>query len=89
MEDTARFAAASKAIAHGLYGSWKPTAAERARLEQIFPMGVCDYSKPGVDQAGAIPWLTYQDRRGHVIYGGRPLGDPPRSHRVRSHQHRS
>jgi hypothetical protein len=36
----------SKAIARGLYGSWKPTAAERARLEQIFPTGVCDYSKP-------------------------------------------
>jgi hypothetical protein len=37
-----------KAIAHGLYGSWKPSAAERARLEQIFPTGVCDYSKPDV-----------------------------------------
>jgi hypothetical protein len=44
----------SKAIAHGLYGSWKPTAAERARLEQIFPTGVCDYSKPdqGLPQIG-------------------------------------
>jgi hypothetical protein len=38
----------SKAIARGLYGSWKPTAAERARLEQIFPTGVCDYSRPDV-----------------------------------------
>jgi Tannase-like family of unknown function (DUF6351) len=36
----------SKAIARGMYGSWKPIAAERARLEQIFPSGVCDYSKP-------------------------------------------
>ena len=36
----------SKAIARGLYGSWKPTAAERTRLEQIFPTGVCDYTKP-------------------------------------------
>jgi Tannase-like family of unknown function (DUF6351) len=34
-----------KAIARGLYGSWKPTAAERVRLEQIFPTGVCDYTK--------------------------------------------
>jgi hypothetical protein len=37
-----------KAIARGLYGSWKPTAAERARLEQIFPTGVCDYTKGDV-----------------------------------------
>ena len=36
----------SKAIARGLYGSWKPTAADRARLAEIFPTGVCDYSKP-------------------------------------------
>ena len=38
----------SKAIARGLYGSWKPSAAERARLEQIFPTGVCDYTKGDV-----------------------------------------
>jgi hypothetical protein len=47
------------------------------RLQQAFPTGVCDYSKPGVDQRGAIPWLTYQDARGHVIFGGRPLGRSP------------
>jgi hypothetical protein len=34
-----------EAIARGLYGSWTPTADERARLEQIFPTGVCDYTK--------------------------------------------
>ncbi|MFB4287900.1 DUF6351 family protein [Nonomuraea sp. ATR24] len=33
----------SRAIARGLYGAWTPSAAERARLEQIFPTGVCDY----------------------------------------------
>ncbi len=38
-----------RAISHGLYGSWEPTADEVARLKQIFPSGVCDYSKP--DQA--------------------------------------
>ncbi|WP_345560027.1 DUF6351 family protein [Nonomuraea rosea] len=32
-----------RAVARGLYGSWKPTADERARLGQIFPTGVCDY----------------------------------------------
>jgi hypothetical protein len=34
------------AIAKGLYGSWTPSAAEVTRLKQIFPTGVCDYSKP-------------------------------------------
>jgi hypothetical protein len=58
----------SKAIGRGLYGSWKPSAAERARLEQIFPTGVCDYSKP--DQG--LP------RRGSDPYG-RPRGGHARS----------
>ena len=34
------------AIANGLYGSWTPSAAELARLNAIFPTGVCDYSQP-------------------------------------------
>ena len=46
----------SKAIARGLYGSWKPSAEERARLEQIFPTGVCDYTNPDVGRPS---------RRGH------------------------
>lgn len=33
------------AIDRGLYGSWQPTAAEKQRLEEIFPTGVCDYRK--------------------------------------------
>lgn len=53
------------------------------RLQQAFPGGVCDYSKPGVDQHGALSWLTYQDRKGRVIYGGKPMGKPPASRRVR------
>lgn len=37
------------AVADGTYGSWTPGAAELAQLRQIFPSGVCDYSRP--DQA--------------------------------------
>lgn len=37
-----------RAVARGGYGSWRPGAAERARLKQIFPTGVCDYTKPPV-----------------------------------------
>jgi len=33
------------AIDRGVYGDWRPTAAEQSRLEQIFPTGVCDYRK--------------------------------------------
>jgi hypothetical protein len=33
------------AIDRGVYGSWRPTAAEQSRLEQIFRTGVCDYRK--------------------------------------------
>lgn len=36
------------AIAKGLYGSWQPTPEQAQRLEQIFPTGVCDYSKGDV-----------------------------------------
>jgi hypothetical protein len=36
----------ASAIADGTYGAWAPSAAETARLQQIFPTGVCDYSKP-------------------------------------------
>lgn len=34
------------AIAAGLYGDWVPTATEKARLQAIFPTGVCDYTRP-------------------------------------------
>jgi hypothetical protein len=59
------------------YGSIPFTDAQWATLQTIFPDGVCDFSKPGVDQQGTIPWRTYQDGAGNVIYGGTPLGAPP------------
>jgi hypothetical protein len=55
------------------------TDAEWSQLQADFPSGVCDFSKPGVFQQGTIPWQTYQDPNGSVIYGGAPLGDPPTS----------
>ena len=50
---------------------------EWAELQKMFPQGVCDWSKPGVDQRPTIPWQTYQDSSGNVIYGGKPLGPAP------------
>jgi hypothetical protein len=51
--------------------------ADFARLEQAFPSGVCDWTKRGVDQRHTIPWRSYADTRGRVVYGGRSLGLPP------------
>jgi hypothetical protein len=38
----------TEAIAKGVYGDWQPDAAQQARLEAIFPTGVCDFSLPDV-----------------------------------------
>jgi hypothetical protein len=72
-----------KPLRKGDYAPITFTADQWAALQKAFPQGVCNYNKPGVDQRGAIPWLTYQNRHGHVIYGGRSLGAPPRSVLVR------
>jgi len=53
-----------------------------AQLEATFPTGVCDWSRPGVSQQDTIPWQTYQDENGDVIYGGRPLGAAPTSEAI-------
>jgi Tannase-like family of unknown function (DUF6351) len=37
-----------KAVKRGLYAPWVPGAADIEQLEQIFPTGVCDYSKRDV-----------------------------------------
>jgi len=63
----------------GNYGAIPLTDAQWTQLQSLFPNGVCDFSKPGVDQQPTIPWMTYQDAHGHVIYGGRPMGPAPAS----------
>jgi hypothetical protein len=60
------------------------TDAQWASLQNAFPTGVCDYSKPGVDQQPVVPWLRYLDKHGNVIYGGAPLGPAPRSKPLRA-----
>jgi hypothetical protein len=68
-----------KPLNRGDYGSARFTDAQWAQLQAIFPDGVCDFSRRGVDQRPTIAWQTYQDRRGRVIYGGRAMPPPPRS----------
>ena len=62
---------------------------EWARLEAVFPDGVCDWSKPGRGQGPAETWLRYADADGDV--GVRrtrparrtgPLGDRLVEHRL-------
>ena len=60
------------------YGPLPFTDDQWAQLQQVFPNGVCDFSKPGVDQQPTIPWQTYQRANGSVIYGGKPMGAAPR-----------
>jgi hypothetical protein len=50
---------------------------EWARLEAVFPGGVCDWSKPGRGQGPAETWLRYADADGDVVYGGQPLPAVP------------
>lgn len=59
------------------YGLVPFTDDQWARLEALFPDGVCDYARPGVEQQGAIEWQTYHDADGKVIYGGTPLPPAP------------
>jgi hypothetical protein len=61
------------------YGLIPFTDAQWARLQALFPGGVCDFSKPGADQQRTIPWQTYQDDRagGTVVYGGKALRPAP------------
>jgi Tannase-like family of unknown function (DUF6351) len=72
-----------KPLNRASYGGVTFTDAVWAELEKTFPSGVCDFSKPGVGQQPTIPWMTYQDTRGRVIYGGRKMGVPPVSKEFR------
>ncbi len=53
------------------------TDAQWARLQAVFPRGVCDWSRPGQGQGPSQTWLTYSDDTGKVVYGGRNLPPVP------------
>jgi hypothetical protein len=50
------------------------TDGQWARLQAVFPMGVCDYTKPGVGQVEPAPWQTFMTGP-----GGTALPPPPQS----------
>jgi hypothetical protein len=53
------------------------TDAQWARLQAVFPTGVCDWALPGVGQGPAQTWLGYGTAT-RATYGGAALGDVPR-----------
>ena len=44
------------------------TDAERARLNAIFPSGVCDWSKPGVNQTTVVPWASFGPSPRNLVF---------------------
>ena len=46
-----------------------PLPTDLALLAQIFPQGVCDYTKPPKNVVPSVQWLTYENGP-----GGEPLG---------------
>jgi hypothetical protein len=47
-------------------------ADQQNRLRTVFPTGVCDWTKPGVEQVPVNPWTTFAGGP-----GGQPLGPEP------------
>ena len=44
------------------------TADELARLRAIFPAGVCDWKKPGVEQVRVVPWASFGPSPDNLIF---------------------
>ncbi len=55
------------------YGAAVFTDEQWQRLTAAFPTGVCDWSRPGVDQQPSVPWMTYANGPGT----GHPLPPAP------------
>lgn len=52
---------------------------QMATLRSAFPSGVCDYTKPGVDVAPSVAWLTYAAGPGGEPLPAAPLAQPIQS----------
>ena len=44
------------------------TSAELTRLNAIFLNGVCDWSKPGVNQTGVVPWASFGPAPENLVF---------------------
>jgi hypothetical protein len=52
------------------------TDAQWAQLRNTFPDGVCDFSRPGVDEQPTVGWLTYAGGAGGQELGSAPASKP-------------
>ena len=43
------------------------SASELARLGRIFPAGVCDWRRPGVNQTPVVPWASWGPSPGNLL----------------------
>jgi Tannase-like family of unknown function (DUF6351) len=44
------------------------TSAEITRLHNVFPQGVCDWSKPGVNQTDVVPWASFGPAPENLVF---------------------
>jgi hypothetical protein len=44
------------------------TTSEVARLKELFPGGVCDYSKPGVNQTPVVTWASWGPSPDNLVF---------------------
>jgi hypothetical protein len=65
-----------KPMAQADYAPAVPTAAQWARLQAVFPNGVCDWSQPGVGQQASMAPETFAAGPGGVALGAAPTSTP-------------
>jgi hypothetical protein len=44
------------------------TSSELTRLNRVFANGVCDWSKPGVNQTGVVPWASFGPAPENLVF---------------------
>jgi len=44
------------------------SATELSRLRSVFPSGVCDFSKPGVNFAKVVPWASFGPSKVNLVF---------------------
>jgi hypothetical protein len=44
------------------------TTAEMARLQAIFPSGVCDWSQAGVGQTMTVPYASFGPSQSNLVF---------------------
>jgi hypothetical protein len=52
--------------------------ADRGRLAEIFPDGVCDWNRPGVGQAALVPWASFGPSPKNLVFDVMKTGDGSR-----------